>query len=460
MICNIITYGKQRILTIYHHGFDDEVQERKLKVVEKIGAYNLVFTESIVPDDEIERIFDWSFIEEGFLIAGHAENPYSKGACAYMTRYGYMNKPSKLFKISGDRYSSRIALDNLRYINAFVKKYTGIDIENNPMLYGDILVYRCLYFNYYANEESIVIETLPAGSIVIVRFKKGEVVVSTKMINVDYEVDKVEFDSEKKWDGFDVEIYLNNELIYFRENIVYMGEMQLNVQNDNPTKTVKLDTISDSYSFKPKGGGYSIKVGTPLNECEDVLNKSSYEIKNRLNNEKTDKQIMFMKPNEIEKALKIIGDVMEKAYDQIWVFDSYFTDKQSVNEMIDWIRILANCHARSKNIVFYCKDKRNALDLNELRSEFENDAELNNILRVKGSLGIRFYQTKFPIHDRFVIAKSCETYFGVALGTSFKSLDKHHYCIVKLNHKISETILLELKSWMLDESNISSNKEI
>jgi len=60
MICDKITYGGQVLLTVYHQGFDDEIKERSLKIVEKVGSYNLIFTETLVSDDEIVNIADWS----------------------------------------------------------------------------------------------------------------------------------------------------------------------------------------------------------------------------------------------------------------------------------------------------------------------------------------------------------------------------------------------------------------
>jgi hypothetical protein len=102
MIRDRVTYGGQTLFTVYHQGFDDEIKGRCLKRIEKIGVYNLIFTETLVSDDEVDNISDWIMKEEGLLARDSAKNPYSS-SCAYMVHYEYVNKPSKLFSISENK---------------------------------------------------------------------------------------------------------------------------------------------------------------------------------------------------------------------------------------------------------------------------------------------------------------------------------------------------------------------
>lgn len=462
MICDRITYGGQVLLTVYHQGFDAEIKERRLKIVEKVGSYNLCFTEELVSDEEVTNyIVDWSIREEGLLTPDSTINPYSDAACAHMIHYGYFNKPSRIFKFSGDRYLLGISIEKLININEFIKKYTGFDIEKNPMLFGDILVFRCYARNYHANkEEGIIVENLPAESTVIVRFKKNDMIVSTKIVRIDHDAEETEIKSDKPWTYHDMEIFFNDELVYYKKDISYIRRMQLNMHLDAPKKRIKLNKIASSYTFDRTGKGHVSNIGDPLDEYEEMMNASASDIKNRLNAEKPDNQVTFMKPGELEKAINLIGSIMQTASNAIWIFDSYFTDINGMNGMLDWIRILANCEAESKNVVFYSKGLKNALDLEALKKEIERDTELSMMLRTRKALGIHFYQTKSPIHDRFVLTETDNIHSGLAIGTSFNSLGDHYYCIFKLSHKASQTIWDELKSWILDDNNLLEEEEV
>ena len=200
MICDRIIYGGQTLLTIFHRGFDDEVNERCLKKVEKVGSYNLIFTETQVQDDVIDNIVGWSIKEEGLLSPGSIINPYSEAACAYMIHFQYAAKPSRLFKFFGDRYFLNISVDKLIHINEFIKKYTGLNIEKNPMLYGDIFVFKSSVFSYHANKsEGITVENLSVGTTIIVRFKKNDVIVTTKVIRINHDTERMEIKSDKPW---------------------------------------------------------------------------------------------------------------------------------------------------------------------------------------------------------------------------------------------------------------------
>lgn len=460
MICDRIIYGGQALLTIFHQGFDDEVRERSLKKVEKVGSYNLVFTETQVQDDEIDNIVGWSIKEEGLLTPDSIINPYSEAACAHMTHYEFATKPSRLFKFSGDRYFLNISVDKLIHINEFIKKYTGLDIEKNPMLYGDTLVFKSHARNYRANKsEGIIVERLSAGSTVIVRFKKNDVIVSTKVVRSDHETEETEIKSDKPWTYHDIEIFMNDDLVYYRKDLSYMRHIQFNMQIKGMDKRIKLNKLADSYAIE-QGSNHVSNIGDPPNKYEEMVSASASEIKKRLDAEKPDNQVIFVKPGELHKAVDLIGSVMQSASNTIWIFDSYFTDVNDIKGMLDWIRILANCRAQSKNIVFYSKGPNNALDLDALKGEIARDSELSAILRTRKTLGIHFYQTKLPIHDRFVLTETDNINTGLAMGTSFNSLGGNHYCIFKLSHKASQTIWDELESWMINGNNLLKDEEV
>lgn len=456
MICDKITYGKQTLLTIYHQGFDDEIKDRRLNIVEKVGAYNLVFTEIWVPDDVINEMNEWVIKEEGLLTPDSTKNPYNDATCAYMIHYKNSIKPSRLFKLIDDRYNLNIDPEKLVHINTFIKKYTGFNIEKNPMLYGDVFIFKGHVFKCRAGKEGeIIVESVPARSTIIVRFKKNDVIVSTQLVRIDRETEEVKIKSDRPWTYHDIEIFINDELFYYRENVSYIRQVQMNVNIKGQDKKIRLNKIAADYTFEHKGSNEISTIGEFPNEYEEVMRFSTAEINKWLKAEKPDNQVTFMKPGQFQKAMNLIGNVMQDATDEIWVFDPYFTDiNKGIKEMLDWIRILAHCGVRSKNVVFYCKGSDNALDLEALKKEIESDVKLSTVLRTQKALGIHFYQTISPIHDRFVLTESNKMNTGLVIGTSFNSLGSNHYCISNLSHKASKTILCELTSWMLDGENL------
>ena len=378
-----------------------------------------------------------------------------------MIHYEYLNKPSKLFRFSENRYLIDLTVDRLMYINEFIKKYTGLDIEKNPMLYGDILIFTCHARNYHANKtEGIIVEGLSAGTTVIVRFKKDDVIVSTKIAHADHYAEETEIKSDKPWTYHDIEIFVNDELVYLEKDISYIRHIQLNMHLAGPGKKIKLNKIAESYTIERKDKDQISNIGDLPNELEELISTSATEIKKRINAERPDEQVVFIKPGEHNKAMDLIGKVMQTANDAIWIFDSYFTDINGIRGMLDWINILANCRAHSKNIIFYSKNQNNALDIEALKREIENDAALSAMIRMQKLLGIHFYQTKAPIHDRFVLTETDRINTGLSMGTSFNSLGDHHYCIFKLSHKASQNIWNELKSWMIDENNLLKHAEV
>ena len=135
------------------------------------------------------------------------------------------------------------------------------------------------------------------------------------------------------------------------------------------------------------------------------------------------------------------------------------TDKNGISSILDWLRIVSKCPSKEKNLVFCCSNPDRALDINELICEIEKDSILKEMIRLKGDIGIHFYQAKSPIHDRFVLFKNVDTYGGINIGTSINSLERNHYCISKLSNSAAKIILCELTDWLFN-GNIISDKGV
>ncbi|KMT22647.1 hypothetical protein [Clostridium cylindrosporum] len=462
MIQNIVTYAGQILITIYHKGFDSDIRSRNIKKIRKIGKYNLIFEEKVVPDNIVDTVIGWTWKFEGLLQVDEDKNPYSGSVCAYIQEYVYLNKPNKIFSIKDDKYSLKIPIEQFKEINKFVKKYTGLNIEKNPMCYGNILLYDSHIGLYHAKqEEGIVVKELNSNTIVIVKFIKDKMVVSTKIVNVTQYTKELEIISDRKWDCHDIEIYKDNELIYINKNVSYIRRIQLNMNIIGQSKKVKLNKLLEEFVIKGESSEQVSIIGDEIDELENLYIKSNYSIGNRLKQEIDDNMVVFISPGELNKAMNIITNVLGSDYDAIWIFDPYFTDNQKITHIMDWMRIITHSNINSKNIniAFFCKNKEKAYGVKEMIEFIKEDSVIIDVLKKKESLGIHFYQTKAPIHDRFIITSKGDEYSGIAIGTSFNSLGENHYCIHKLTHIASKNIWSNLKVW-LEDGNIIDSGEI
>lgn len=460
MICDKVIYGGQTILTIYHLGLDKDVPKRIIEKTEKIGRYSLKFIETFVEDKEIENIKDWVTKDEGIISPGKSFNPYGDSACAHVIHYCYLNKPSNIFKLQNNLFSLKLSVDEYISISEFVEKYMGMDIKTNPMFCGDIFVCKCYERRYSCNKENnIVFKNIPANSTIIVHFKKGKLIVSSIKTDIAEFKKELNIKSECIWDNHDVEIYHNGELVYYQNDAYYMRHVFLNTKIKEPAQIIKLSKIGTEYVIEKDSKGEVTQIGEPIEEYTQILTDSSSTINKQIQAENPDDKIFFIKPRELGKATKLIGEAIQSAKDEMWLFDSYFTDKNGISSILDWLRIIANYSSKEKHIVFCCSNPERALDINELICEIEKDSILKEMIRLKGDIGIYFYQAKSPIHDRFVLFKSGDTYGGINIGTSINSLERNHYCISKLSNSAAKIILCELKDWLYN-GNIIDDKEV
>lgn len=459
MICDRISYKKQDILTIYHKHLDDNIKERNIRITKKIGRYNIVFTETYVDDSAIQSIRNYYCQEEGVLPPRAAMNPYGDCACAYMMHYCFMSKPNSLFTFDGNCYSIKLTTDVFLEISKFIKKYTGIDIINIPMICGDILVYENTERNFRANKtKGIILKNLPANTLVIVNFKYGDTIVSSKVVKLNKEIETIEVNSDKSWESHDIQIFNGEELIFYQKDVSYIRHITLRSSITSVGKSVQLNKIGTSYTAMKESSFSTSEIGEPIDKIEEVINTSNAKIRRFIRTEHPDDKVILIKHNELDKVKKYIIDIFENAKDEIWIFDPYFTDSSEISKTIDWLKILAISNNSKKHIVFV-SDKKKKLGINDFFLEIKKDADLAEIIRVQKHLNMVCYQISSSIHDRFILAKNNNDYFGLSIGTSFNSLERNFFCIHKLSHFSSKLILNELTAWMR-EGNILDEKEI
>lgn len=459
MVCDKITYGRQTLLTLYHQGFST-LEARKIK--EKVGRFNLIFEENECPDDDLPIPAGWFMKEEGLVFQDSPMNPYGPEACARVEHYCYALKPLRLFRMTPSKSEYRLAIpvEDFLQIEEFVKKYTGFPITKNPMYYGDVFIYQPYLRCYHAKQaEGIVVEHLPANAMVVVRFQRNSMVVASKIVHTSEPAERVEILAGAPWDYHDIEIYADDRLIFCQKDISYVRKIHLTLNIDGGKEKVRLDKIAEAYQIDRPDSVETINIGYDPNSIEETLSWSNCAIMRKLDAERPDPSCTFICPGEMDRAVELIGKTMESALDRLWVFDSYFTDRDSLGKTMDWLRIITRCHAKEKNIVFFAKSAEKALRVDEFVEKIRADHELARFMRGREQLGLRLYQTISPIHDRFVFTGSEDTISGLALGTSFNSLDKNHYCIFRLSGHAAKTIWSGLCTWM-GNGNIVSKQEV
>ncbi|MED0666652.1 hypothetical protein P4T04_10040 [Bacillus badius] len=462
MIKNKITYAGQTILTIYHNGFDNAINQRKTKIREKIGRFNIIFEEETVSDHEVSALCNTLLVKEGFLVPNHEYNPYSESGCAHLTHYINFDKPNKIFKILESEYIVSIPITDFQKINLFVKKYTGLNIEKNPILYGDILVYNYFKFSFEPNESNgIVFENIASDSTLVIKFKKESLIVFSKITYFESSVSKFEVNSPSNWNSFDLEIYMNDELYFLQENISYMRSIQLKFRQEKTIAKVRINQLSEHLEMKGLSTEHVTQIGEPndeVEEVEEVLVKSNLNIRKKILKEQEKENLIFITPGELEKAIQIIIEFLQVPSDEVWIFDPYFTDKNGLKKAVDWLRILSHCRIQNKKIVFYCKNPENAYDHVTIIEELKLDPILNELIKSQKLLAIEFIEVKSPIHDRFIISRTKDEFSGITIGTSLNSMDRNHFCINRLNHSAAKKITTELIKWIESGNVIGINR--
>ncbi|WP_336866258.1 hypothetical protein [Peribacillus frigoritolerans] len=452
LIINRVSYAGEFLITVLHRGVEDEGCSYERKIIkEKINRNNLIFEQFIVNDDILRDLEQIIAIEEGFLTPKDDLNIYSDSVCAKITRYVSGIKPSKVIKTLENRFEFRLPIDIIIQINEFIKKYTGVEINKNPIFYGDTFIYEPIGVDFSKNDNNgITIKNLEINSEVIIKFKRnGLIVHSCKEICVNI-AQELEINSNVEWASFDIEVYKNNKLLYFNYDISYMKSLHFSMGLVNQPKSVRLNHLSSYFEIPSEPSITESIVGEERDYIEELYSKSNFEMSRQLKNVQEEGNITFIKPGETSLALKMITNFLNNPYKEIWIYDPYFTDKSRFNKTLDWLRIFIELSNHKINIVYYCKDEDKAFNFNSIRAALLQDVVLNRTLQNK-TLNWTFIETKSPIHDRFIFGEGNDNQFsGLTIGTSLNSVDSNHFCINYINHTSTKSILYELNNYLND----------
>ncbi len=451
MIKDTITYKNKRILTIYHKGFPEDelacVRSRK----EHIGRNLICFSEESVPEEEWEQMDGYRWEEHALLTPKVSYTPYHDHSCADMVHRIYPEKPQVIWKKNGQLPDE----ETMVQILSFIRKYTGMDLSKHPVFLGDAFLFSPRELRYHSNRSNhLVVYELKAGMKLIVRFKKGPEILQSSVIDIEKDTDVLEVSAECDWESHDIELYENRQLVYMETNVSYMKRLHLKVSMAGRTKKIPLTTLRDAYEMEVCGGVHESSAGTPPEPVREALAELNGDMVRRLQNYQASTKFLFIRPGELDNAMKQITDMMFRPAEESWIIDSYFTDQnKGLQQMTDWLRIFSHTGASDKYVVFYCKrdnaeNEHAPLTAVQLKEHMRRDHVISEGLLANPGSKLQLIQTTAPIHDRFFIMRNKDTYSGLSIGTSFNSLNSNHYCIHTLAHKEAKEVLDVLVTWL------------
>lgn len=446
MIKNIIRYKNKVILTLYHQGFPQDDLTLKRFRVEHIRKNRIIFSEEYVPDYEWNNLIGYAWEESALITPKEKYNPYYEKACVNMIHRIFPDKPAVIWKKDG----TTIDEDDLNKILIFIQKYTGMNLEKHPVFLGDVFLFSPSEFEYHSNEEnSIILHKLESGMRIIVHLKNQHNIIESKTIDITEDTEELEITTKCNWNNHDIEIYKDNQLIYIDKDVSYIRSMHLNFSIAGRKKRIPLTTLQDYYELELQNEVRKSIIGTPPEPVQEFLAEMNQTLVHKLDNQKASDRFLFVRPGELSIAMKKITDIIFRAMDELWLIDSYFTDRGSgLKQMTDWLRLIVNSNATNKNIIFYCSNENKALNATQLKNHIQNDPIIQNAIESRQTRGIQLFQTKSAIHDRFLIIRNGDTYLGLSIGTSFNSLNSNHYCINTLAHREAKEVLEVLCTWM------------
>lgn len=446
MIRNTVSYKNKIILTVYHQGFPNERNTVKRCCKEAVGKNILCFTEKYVPDEEWDELTGYAWEESALITSEEKYNPYSGAACANMIHRIFLEKPSSVWKKDG----TAINENELETLLGFIKKYIGMDLEEHPIYMGDVFLFSVYRFRYHTNEKnSIIIYDLKRGMKVLLRLKMGHGIVESKFIDIVDDIKALEVPTTCEWDNHDIEIYMADRLLYIMQDVSYIKSIRFGISMTEKKKKIPLTKLQEFYEFETHSLAHTSIIGEQPELTKRTLGEMNDVLVRQIKNRKETGRFLFIRPGELNVAMNKITQSMMQAIDEMWIIDSYFTDKGSgLSQMTDWLRLTVSTKAKKKNIIFYCGNEDKALNASQLKDFIHNDSIIQNELIENRRSSVSLIQTKNAIHDRFLIIRNGQEFSGLSIGTSFNSLNSNHYCIQSLVHREAKEIIDVLSEWL------------
>jgi len=432
MLKDTITYGGQQIITVFHENEELDVPGRQWKEREKVGRYWLDFEET---SNHSAKEFpkEDSIAEQELLPFNHPLSPCkSEEFCAFMTRYRTTEKPSHIFLPNAQNF--RLDQESWEKICTFTKRYTGIDLSKAPMACGDSFLFHYVQLCYHETKQGSIVVKPDGFDRIDIHFKRKNVICEFQSCPVERQTE-IEFIPTQDWGTFDIFAYGEDKLWFYAKDVSFIHSISIRA------------SFGEDRTIPLKKNGYSAKYTN--SNSQELVSLGQAKVNLRLQQDQLEAHLLVESARKeaasclIEKGsdcevYNLANKMLDRLWDEVWLFDPYLLDRKGTATLIDWMRLLCGSPAKVICAVYYQKSTQdNAMTLEEARSLLTKDWALLQLLRTKPNslhlLGLNEY-----VHDRFVLCRVGTTFGGISLGTSLNSLDTNYFCIHKLTQEFAK----------------------
>lgn len=344
-------------LTIYHDTSEIFSNNYFRTAKKTLGDDELIFEEIYLEGIKNEQI-EYDLVLNGFLKHEHPKNPYSSLCCNYKEFINY-----EKFLIENGQVNN---LNLFNSISEFVEEWSGFKLKLNPYCLSNILVFTTTQIlpslrlnkdNPNKIDFNFKFMNVPKFKIII-KFKLDSVITDTKIYDESISI----AETIHEWNNIDYDIFENEKLIYSDANSYFIRSININMGIISKTIDVKLKTDNNK----------TVKLESVFYNPAIVGEKEKSELMNYIYLEKLinipsaeEKLFRFLKKNENELAFNTFQEIAKsKDYEELWIFDPYFTDLNTEggkDKILDILTILSTNLDINKNIVFECKQLVNLI---------------------------------------------------------------------------------------------------
>lgn len=451
MLRDTITYGAQRILTVYHDNEELDVPARQWQEKEKVGRYWLEF-EEVSGNFQEELPAQDTFTEHALLSYNHPLSPCDDHQfCVAMTRHRSTNKPSRIFL--SNNTGIRLKPEVWNSLCEFVKNHTGIDLSKSPMALGDTFQFHYIQLCYHETKEGTILVQPFHFDRIDIHFKRKSEICEAKSCHLDPTTQaEIEFVPTEEWDAFDIFAYDEDQLWFYAQDVHFMRVLHMTM-NFGGTHSVPLKKSNYCAEYTNPGSRRVLTIGEERGSLR--LSQEQQEAKLLAILAQRSKTAYLIQKGDDRIVYNIANKLLNQQWDEVQLFDPYLLDQKGKAALIDWMRMLCGCSARSIHAIYYrrAEDKEGKnLSLAEAKVWVSKDWGLSQLL-LRNASSVHLIGLNEYIHDRFLLCRRASQFAGISFGTSLNSLGSNYFCV----HSLPSTLAQEC--WEVFDFLIASHTE-
>jgi len=424
MLRDTITYGGQKILTVYHENSELDVPGRFWQEREKIGRFWLEFQESSGHSED-EFPPKEATVERALLPYDHPLSP--SGAhelCTLMLRQRFSEKPNYIFL--PDTSGIRLNKEEWEALCKFVKRYVGVDLSKYPLACGDTFLFHYVQLRYHESKQHTIVVDPSSFDRIDIHFKRESTICEsqTRIFPPDNNTE-TEFVPVEDWDTFDIFAYDGEELWFYAKDVCFIHSVSLSMKySENQKVALKQSGYTAEYANHQQPE--IIKIGEEKSSLRLMQNQLQRRILSSLNQHKKTSYLVQKGNDRI--AYNLANKLLDQRWDEVRLFDPYLLDKKGKGTLVDWMQLLCASPTKKIYAIYYAKPTESALTIADTKTLFSKDWILSQEFRKKPN-AFHLVGLSECIHDRFLLCRANNNYEGIILGTSLNSLNNNYFCV-------------------------------